>query len=201
MDYAGLRERQVLYAVSVPGETEWYKRSQDASSSSNVDALASSVHGLNVSSTSATAVLPHKYPIPEEPHAGALIKLYPFSNGKASLTEDQPFKATEVVDFVGILDYTTFPSSSLGQDDQPVDAMAGNAIQPNELVKTLHVVMTITSSQGQQGVISAPSSPGRPTPVQSPVETRDELISHLAHSLEGDKLAAEWLLLSLLGKM
>lgn len=202
MDYSGLRERQVLYAVSVPGETDWYKQSQDALSSpaSSVDSLASRVQSLNVNnSQTSVSALSHKYPIPEEKHTGALIKLYPYSNGKAGI-EDQPYKATEIVDFIGVLDYTPFPTSAA--EDQ-TDAAASEPITANELVKTLHVVMTVPTIR--QSVLSPPSSPVRGTasapPGDEAQEARKELVAYLASALDGDSLAAEWLLLSLLGKM
>ena len=210
MDYSGLRERQVLYAVSVPGETEWYKRSLDASSSSSCEALVDRISHLNVNgrNSSSSTALSHKYPIPEEPHTGALIKLYPYSTGKAG--DDQPYKATEIVDLVGVLDYTPFPTSASEQEEGQTpegegDASTGERIQSNDMVKTLHVVMAIPVDQQSVFPISAPSSPTTASPASSSEtegqNTRRELVAYLSSVLEGDELAAEWLLLSLLGKM
>ena len=201
MDYSGLRERQVLYGVSVPGETDWYKQAQDASSSqaSSLDSLTNRVESLSVNNGhTSSSGLSHKYPIPEEKHTGALIKLYPYSNGKAG-TDDQPYKATEIVDFIGVLDYTPFPTSAA--EEQP-EAGPSESVAANELVKTLHVVMTVPATR--QSILSPPSSPVRGNVSASAgeaEEARKELVAFLASALDGDSLAAEWLLLSLLGKM
>lgn len=82
VDYNLLRDCVVLWAVSVPGETEWYQSASDGHPS----ARDQHVEPLRA----------HKYPIPGGAHCGVQVKLYGNSGN------DIP-KTTDVLNFVGIL--------------------------------------------------------------------------------------------------
>ncbi|KAI0061668.1 hypothetical protein BV25DRAFT_1992016 [Artomyces pyxidatus] len=83
LDYADLRDCTVAWAVSVPGESEWYAKSLDG----ECDGTDGPVQEPPRS---------HKFPIPKEPHIGVQIKIYNV------LGNDTP-KTAEVLNFVGIL--------------------------------------------------------------------------------------------------
>lgn len=95
-------------------------------------------------------------------------------------------KATEIVDFVGVLDYSTFPTARALEE--PTDGAAASSDSADH-VKTLHAIFRVPSSE-------------RTAPEQATIgsSTRKEVIDQLAGALEGDVLAAEWLLLALLGR-
>ncbi|KAF8270801.1 mini-chromosome maintenance replisome factor-domain-containing protein [Lactarius quietus] len=81
--YNHLRDCVVLWAVSVPGETEWYQSASDGHSSARADQLVKPPRA-------------HKYPIPGGAHYGVQIKMY------GDFGNDIP-KTTDVLNFVGIL--------------------------------------------------------------------------------------------------
>lgn len=198
-DYSKLRERQVIYATSIPGETEWHESRATAStstSSSDPDTLASELSSrLQVSQNASTSSTSrnnyaNKFPLPGVAHTGALVKLYPASSSSSTSSDlsTDNVKATEIVDFVGIVDYSTFPT--LSSLEEPVNSDTSTSYLP-EQVKTLHAIYrmpTISSTQVE-------------TPAQQNTSARQEVIDQLAEALQGDKLAAEWLLLALLGKI
>ncbi|KAK9896561.1 hypothetical protein P389DRAFT_171824 [Cystobasidium minutum MCA 4210] len=197
-DYSKLRERQVIYATSIPGETEWHKKKHARRSSvNNVDSLAGELSSrLNVgtsapssssSSANASSSLANKFPLPGVAHTGALVKIYPStSSSSTSSTSLDNVKATEIVDFVGVLDYSTFPTARALEE--PTDGAAASSDSADH-VKTLHAIFRVPSSE-------------RTAPEQATIgsSTRKEVIDQLAGALEGDVLAAEWLLLALLGR-
>ncbi|KAH0584139.1 hypothetical protein H2248_009701 [Termitomyces sp. 'cryptogamus'] len=90
IDYADLRERTVLWAVSVPGESPWC-------------ALAGDTPFAHTSSQ------PHKFPVPGASHVGVQIKVYNSADA---------FKSTEIHTFVGIL--TSEPFNTNLELDTPV---------------------------------------------------------------------------------
>ncbi|KAH9049897.1 mini-chromosome maintenance replisome factor-domain-containing protein [Lactarius hengduanensis] len=85
-DYNHLRDCSVLWAVSVPGETEWYQSASDGHPSARDSQQISTSNPVRA----------HKYPIPGGTHYGVQIKMYSNSGN------DIP-KTTDVLNFVGIL--------------------------------------------------------------------------------------------------
>ncbi|KAJ7849081.1 mini-chromosome maintenance replisome factor-domain-containing protein [Mycena olivaceomarginata] len=116
INYADLRENTVVWAVNVPGESEW---------------VASELDGPNVPSFTRSILPeshhPHKFPIPGAPHLGVQVKVYDTS--RADL-----LKSTDVVTLVGIL---TMESISSDSDLEPE-----NDVVP---VPTLHVLFSPTA--------------------------------------------------------
>ncbi|TFK25023.1 hypothetical protein FA15DRAFT_668897 [Coprinopsis marcescibilis] len=79
LDYSLLQECGVVWATSIPGQSEWLLRAP-------AQAL----------STAPTSAQPHKYPIPGAPHVGAQIKIY-----DSHILES--LRATDLYSFIGIL--------------------------------------------------------------------------------------------------
>ncbi|GAA6044679.1 hypothetical protein NBRC10513_004549 [Rhodotorula toruloides] len=102
-DYSKLKERQLFYVVSVPGETEWLKENLDDASVSD---LQSSVDRLSLSASSSSAPAPaaSKNPNPAEPHFGLVAKVYGDSG--------ESLKTTDVCEFVGVLGETSLGGDS-----------------------------------------------------------------------------------------
>ena len=169
----------------MPGETDWYKSSlRHSKSEDEADEVAAQMQAhLSVSESApryaAPPSLASKYPFPTHPHTGALVKLYPSNAGDTSSP-----KTTEIVEFVGILDYAYFPSATTEE------TQASNG----ELVKTIHSIyrIPIAKKQGSAGIL-----PGS----QEWHSARSQLIGHMAKRMDGDRLAAEFLLLALYGHM
>ncbi|VDB87185.1 unnamed protein product [Peniophora sp. CBMAI 1063] len=92
IDYSNLRDCTVVWAVSVPGESDWYKETRHGGGSGNADGDSPAVKG-------------HKYPLPKQAHVGAQIKMYDAFGNNAPKTAD-------VLDFVGILHSELYHSES-----------------------------------------------------------------------------------------
>ncbi|KAN0123436.1 Mini-chromosome maintenance replisome factor domain containing protein [Russula decolorans] len=91
-----LRDCVVLWAVSVPGETEWYRALLTEDS---LDQGGQRVEPLRA----------HKYPIPGETHCGVQIKMYDNTGNNVPKTAD-------ILNFVGILTNEPFLTDS----DEPI---------------------------------------------------------------------------------
>ncbi|GAA5927019.1 hypothetical protein JCM10213_005555 [Rhodosporidiobolus nylandii] len=174
-DYKNLRERQVFYVVSVPGETQWVKESLDAAS---VEDLPASVDRLSLASQSSSAApapaLAHKQPLPSEPSFGIIAKVY----GDAA----EQLKTTDVCEFIGVLGETSVSTAF----DELSDSSPSAAPVP-----ALHVILARPCSKA-----SVPS-----VDVADKEALRQQLVDYLAASLGGDVDAAEWVLLALVARI
>lgn len=172
---------------------QWHKNKHIGRNASNVESLAGELSSrLNVgsstaSSSSGSSSLANKFPLPGVAHTGALVKIYSSASSSSSPeTSTDNVKATEIVDFVGVVDFSTFPTSQ--SLEEPSNSEASTSQVP-EQIKTLHAIYRIppTTNVSEQ--------------TTSTTTARQEIIAQLAQALEGDTLAAEWLLISLLGKI
>ncbi|KAJ3539106.1 hypothetical protein NMY22_g4880 [Coprinellus aureogranulatus] len=157
VDYSLLRECNVIWAVSIPGQSSWCCSRSGAVTESRPQ-------------------LPHKYPNPSAPHLGVQVKLY--DNAFADT-----LRTTDLYSFVGLLTFDPWHTAS--------DA------GPSTLVPTVHVLFARKI---------APTIVPRTFPetsFSSPVQSvREQLVSWIANeALAGDKLAAEWVLLSIISKV
>lgn len=113
--------------------------------------------------------------LPTGTEMGLLLKVY--DEGLAA-----SMRVAQVVDIIGILDHLTLP---MGQWSATEDVESNPSLYP-----AIHVVTMQKVVQDDQQV------------EQDQAEaTREALIEYLAQGLKGDRLAAEWLLLSLIAKM
>ncbi|KAJ7184146.1 putative alanine racemase-domain-containing protein [Mycena filopes] len=93
LDYTDLRETAVMWAVNVPGESDWVSSEIDpTSASSSTPPIIPESH-------------PYKFPVQETPHLGVQVKVYDTS--RADL-----LKSTDLVNLVGILTKETMTSES-----------------------------------------------------------------------------------------
>ncbi|GAA5888198.1 hypothetical protein JCM6882_000317 [Rhodosporidiobolus microsporus] len=172
-DYSKLRERQVFYVVSVPGETSWVKEDLDKAT---VEDLQASVDRLSLdqsSSKSSPVPLDNKYPLPSEPHFGLVAKLY----GDVA----EQLKTTDVCEFIGVLGETSMSTA--------FDELSDSAPAPSP-VPALHVIVSRPAPKPSQSVELADKT-----------ALREELVRYLAASLGGDEDAAEWVLLALVARI
>ncbi|TEB36041.1 hypothetical protein FA13DRAFT_1762243 [Coprinellus micaceus] len=158
VDYNLLRECNVVWAVSIPGQSSWCRG------------------GSEVASTDSKPLLPHKYPHPSSPHLGLQVKVY-------DSTFSESLRTTDLHSFVGVLTSDPWHTAS----------DAGSST----LVPTIHLLFARKI---------APTLVPRAFPdssFESPVqEVREQLVAWIAdEALAGDKLAAEWVLISLVSKV
>lgn len=178
----------------MPGESEWLRARHQKTGS--VDSLAEDVeHSLRLAASAApwSSSLQYKYPIPEAAHTGAIVKLYPgtLSDANSDAASSDTLKSTEIVEFVGVLDYSVYSALTAVADEGKAGGST-DAPQP-EQTKTLHAIYRVSEAESVSVGSLSPMS------VQSGV--RQKAIQHLAAALDGDAVAAEWLLLSLVGQM
>ncbi|GAA5991954.1 hypothetical protein JCM5350_001318 [Sporobolomyces pararoseus] len=180
-DYSKLKERQVFYIVSPPGETNWVKESLDNATEQE---LNSGLSHLSLSSSSAAAStsstpLPNKVPLPHEPNFGMIAKIYTEFGDK--------LRSTDVYDFIGVLGETPL-SNAFDVFEHAEDAA------PPQVVPALHVLYALRSPSPLER-----SSASSPADFES---IRGELIELIAQEgLNGDFEAAEWVLLALIARI
>jgi hypothetical protein len=95
VDYNLLRECNVVWAVSIPGQSSWCRG------------------GSEVASTDSKPLLPHKYPHPSSPHLGLQVKVHgslspirPLSHIPVQVydsTFSESLRTTDLHSFVGVL--------------------------------------------------------------------------------------------------
>ncbi|KAF7974056.1 hypothetical protein HWV62_13457 [Athelia sp. TMB] len=95
-DYADLRECTVLWAVSVPGESEWLAEPGGAFIARTTRKMANDRDSGASDVKAHQPAQPHKYPLPGAPHIGVQVKIYDNSNPDS-------IKATDILTFTGIL--------------------------------------------------------------------------------------------------
>ncbi|GAA5874258.1 hypothetical protein JCM3774_000922 [Rhodotorula dairenensis] len=175
-DYSNLRERQLFYVVSVPGETSWAKEKLDEVFTRD---LKGGLVNLSLEDSKPTSdPLAHKNPVPTEASFGLVAKIY----GDVVDT----LKTTDVREFVGVLGATSW---STGLED-PSSADGSDSILT---VPALHVLFSSPAPR--------PTLPEHPTSAEARESIRKELVDYLAANLAGDRDAAEWLLLALVARI
>ncbi|KAK7693128.1 hypothetical protein QCA50_002694 [Cerrena zonata] len=172
IEYDNLRECTVLWGVNVPGESAWSTIELDSPGSASSSA-----------STPHQPARPHKGPISYKPHLGVKIKIY------ENNTTDR-FKTTDVATFVGII------------SSEPFSTELGDQIE----VPTLHVLFT-APEQNSSIIRPYPASKPEvhPSVNSQPFDTlkvREQLIDWIAEeALNGDREAAEWILLASIARV
>ncbi|KAI0646777.1 mini-chromosome maintenance replisome factor-domain-containing protein [Trametes meyenii] len=187
VDYANLQECSVLWATSVPAESNWCATELDGPIPDDTQSNSASEFVLRRA---------HKYPHTEFNHVGVQVKIY----DKGDI---ETFKSTDVVTFVGIL---STESCSLDQTGtgSPSDA------------PTLHVLFTRSHTPTiisrpfprlerivlEPHAISADSTQLSERLAQDNSQVREQLISWIAdEALGGDRVVAEWVLLSCIARV
>ncbi|KAI0713283.1 mini-chromosome maintenance replisome factor-domain-containing protein [Earliella scabrosa] len=187
MDYADLRECNVLWATSVPAESAWCAEELDGYNSGPNENTARLTEPPTVQRS-------HKFPHAESEHIGVQVKVYDTERAES-------FKSTDIVTFVGIL--STEPCG--------ID----HAQESSSDVPTLHVLFTKFHAPGvvsrpfprvvrrilPEHVVGVVDD--SPAPVaQDTTQVRTELIDWIAEeALGGDKEAAEWVLYSCIARV
>ncbi|KAI0822638.1 putative alanine racemase-domain-containing protein, partial [Trametes gibbosa] len=185
VDYTSLRECSVLWATSVPGESCWSAEELDG---------APTDAAYSASSSTASSSRAYKYPHSDPKHVGVQVKLYDRESRSKS------FKSTEIVTFVGIL--TSEPCSL----DQNTGATLPDAPTLHVLFSRAHHLARsfprVKRHTRDAHIISSEGPRLLPSPADDNVHVRQELISWIAdEALGGDRVAAEWALLSCVARV
>jgi hypothetical protein len=217
VNYEDLRECQVLWAVSIPGESDWCARELDGELGTLVPrcALRSRLMFLSLRSIAGLGFVDKDLPptqIPAFGHAthwrtgqGERI-IGIFSEESALIRRVQVYdtslvdslKPTDCATFVGILTHEPSACLPLGSPSRSIPSSISDDIdQENPIeVPTLHILF---ARPLPAGLVSRPFGVA---PAPESARTRAELIEWLAEeALGGDADAAEWLLLAYLGRV
>ncbi|TCD63889.1 hypothetical protein EIP91_004798 [Steccherinum ochraceum] len=132
VDFENLRECTVLWAIGVPGESEWAGEELDSAEATSPSAEVPS------------PPRPHKSPKQADAHLGVQIKLY---DGDASTR----LKSTDVATFVGILSHEPLTLES----DEPVTVPTLHAlfVAPDERSSVARPYLSSNSSQTREELV------------------------------------------------
>lgn len=184
-----LSERELHYGVQIPGEASWVQSALDGPPERGLEFALNKLDVVQADTPSCSqeadvskwASTRHKYPIRGEKHIGALLKFY-------NTTDGSLIKTSGVIEVVGVLGWSQFLP---GCDHESLVNQANLPGSPS--IPCIHVIFC--------------RSPPLPT---SDISTRqierrailDRLVNYLAHELfQGDELAAQYLLASVVGKV
>ncbi|CDO77853.1 hypothetical protein BN946_scf185032.g5 [Trametes cinnabarina] len=188
VNYADLEECSVLWATSVPAESMWC--------AVELNGTGHEPRSLAPEASTTRSQRAHKYPYAQSQHVGIQVKLYDREGIDG-------FKSTDVVTFVGIL--SAEPCSL----DHHTTASVVD-------VPTLHVLFTQRHSptvvprpfprlkRPSAEIYTIVSDDERPSALVADdnAQVREELVFWIAEeALGGDRVAAEWVLLSCIARV
>jgi hypothetical protein len=163
-----------LYAVSLPGQSSWSQLAEeDLDSSIDADML-NKLDSIKLEKSSVELNF-IKEKLPTGSEMGVLLKVYDEDLSASA-------RVAQAVDVIGILDQSTL---AMGHWSASEGIEAKSDVHP-----TIHVITMQKVQAKEQNALG-----------NSPSEVRDALIEYLAQGLHGDRLTAEWLLLSLIARM
>jgi len=178
-----ISERAVFYGVPLPGMTTWAHEMAVGSAHTLAEAL-DHLH-MDVSNV-------NRAPLSDEPSVTAVIKMY-------NLQEAENLKTTDVVDLVGILSMDGQLAADWHLNGEET------AVQWMPSVHVLHWTHTPLEAMTQAFLRRASVPEAVPAPMSFPFANHDALraalIEYLATALGNDTLAAEYVLLALLGRI
>ncbi|KAG2075917.1 hypothetical protein BDR04DRAFT_1139765 [Suillus decipiens] len=122
-DYCDLKEATALWAVTVPGQTDW-----------KTEELTTRLHCG--SSSSQSPPQPHKFPVPDAAHIGVQVKIY---DNEAA----QSLKATDIVTFIGILTSESLDSEAVSSPMVPSLHVLCHKVQSTDNVSPTEELVTI----------------------------------------------------------
>ncbi|KAI0747846.1 mini-chromosome maintenance replisome factor-domain-containing protein [Daedaleopsis nitida] len=184
VDYANLRECSVLWATTVPAESDWC--------SAELDGLRDKGDAPRPSETLSSRQS-HKYPHPGFQHLGVQVKVYDREGAEA-------FKATDIVTFVGILSSEPcgFDHAQVPQEVPTLHVLFSKTHASGVLPRTFPRIARRASSNHTE----IPSGDLETPIVHDNAQLRSELIDWIAEeALGGDRQAAEWVLFSCISRV
>ncbi|KZT03570.1 uncharacterized protein LAESUDRAFT_729151 [Laetiporus sulphureus 93-53] len=185
MDYADVKECAVLWAVSVPGESQWCSRELDGPE----ELQERTSLAVDRSTSSCDPQRAHKYPHPSVPHLGVQVKLY-------DTDSSEQLKATDVVTFVGILTIDPLNSDMDELAEVPTLHVLYMQQHPHALLSRPYPFTTALDNE-RNGTDTESDQH-----MKSQEEVRADLISWIAEeALGGDQEAAEWILLIMIARV
>lgn len=166
-----------LYGVSLPGQSGWSRIADERLEKideSSLEVKLSSTHLGECEDESEKHGIPSKLPTGQE--FGVLLKVY---------DEDiaESIRVAQVVDIIGILDECSLPSTEWTTSEE-APSESSDPLHP-----TIHVISMHKASTPSIDVVKADQ------------QIREALLARLTQVLQGDVLAAEWLLLSLIARL
>ncbi|TFK86067.1 hypothetical protein K466DRAFT_551065 [Polyporus arcularius HHB13444] len=188
VDYASLQECNVLWATSLPAESDWC-----------ADELDGLEPDQQLTADAAPSVPPvaqrsYKFPHSDRGHVGLQVKVY-------DKNEVDTFKSTDVVTFVGII--TTEPcglehTQETASEVPTLHVLFTKSHTPNLLPRPFPRLSRPAGKDHHDSILGETANPV----AQDTADTRRELISWIAEeALAEDLQAAEWVLLSCIARV
>ncbi|EGG00239.1 uncharacterized protein MELLADRAFT_93727 [Melampsora larici-populina 98AG31] len=209
-----LQERELIYSVEIPGESDWLKQKLDGPIDKGIE--FNLMNTMDLSSSSETdfhknedqsklSSTRDKFPLKGQQHLGVLLKVY---------DEDQKFeidsiKTHSAIEVVGILDWIDFEMPlwlklilitlprfrfNSNTEEDIIPKQNPDDIQTKkDLIPCIHVIFHHSIPNL---VISDPMTSN---PIEECEKIRSRLIRYIAHkAFNNDELAAEYLLCSII---
>ncbi|OCH95277.1 hypothetical protein OBBRIDRAFT_767998 [Obba rivulosa] len=185
LNYEDLRECTTLWAVNVPGESAWCADELDGPTNRQE-------RPARPAPTDAyKPAMPHKYPHPTDQHVGVQVKIYDTDGS-------EPFKATDVVTFVGILTTEAFGSGL----ETPVDVPTLHMLFSRPHSESIVTRPFPAARQDRAGASGSTDKAIADSEASDPAKTREALIAWIAdEALGGDRETAEWVLLTCVARV
>ncbi|KAG0147381.1 hypothetical protein CROQUDRAFT_656113 [Cronartium quercuum f. sp. fusiforme G11] len=197
-----LSERELVYAVEIPGESQWVRTRFDGPLDKG---LEYGLESLKMSSKSETGPrieaweherTRRKFPIAGSKHLGAVLKFY---EGPAELEQ---IRTASMLEVVGILGWTEF---GVGLDEQDLvghpgvsrSTQSADAPPPSRPhIPCIHVIFHRAPPSLSSTLPSALPD------VRPRAEVRERLVKYIARkAFDGDELAAQYLLCAMTSKI
>ncbi|KAF9097635.1 hypothetical protein BGX29_007997 [Mortierella sp. GBA35] len=176
--------RSSYYCVSVPGQSQWVKDTDNAKSTT----LDAALDGLKIEETKESEVIKERFPFPGVGHFAAVVKTH---------SSDVSIGVTDMVEVIGVLGASDKVSSG-----DSFDFHEETAAGPR--VPTVHaILMNKVEDHGHPELAAngRPSESDLAELAKDAKTIREELIQYIAQAVRGDKFAAELVLLHLLARV
>ncbi|KAH9925300.1 putative alanine racemase-domain-containing protein [Fomitopsis serialis] len=187
VDFADLRECTVLWAVSIPAESAWCAKELDGPVDHQERVIPSSSRIPYKPQHS------HKYPHPSVSHLGVQVKIY-------DAESFEKLKTTDLVTFVGILTNDLLSSGLDAAVDVPTLHVLFVQQHPHNLLSRPYP--SFEKAESSHPDVSVDRRIERATAGPNLSEVRSQLIDWIAEeALDGDRDAAEWVLLACIARV
>lgn len=190
-----LQERELIYSVEIPGESDWLKRKLDGPIDKGIEfnlmnsidlSSSSEIDFAKIEDQSKLSSTRDKFPLKGSQHLGVLLKVY---------DDDQKFeidsiKTHSAIEVIGILDWIEFNSN----DEDIIPKQKQDDIHTKkDLIPCIHVIF-------HQPIPKLfISDPVRSNTIEKCDKIRSRLIKYIAYkAFNNDELAAEYLLCSII---
>ncbi|KAH9818751.1 mini-chromosome maintenance replisome factor-domain-containing protein [Melampsora americana] len=185
-----LKERELIYSVEIPGESDWLKLKLDGPMEKGIEFNSINPTSLDfnpIEDQSKLSSTRDKFPLKASSHLGVLLKVY----DDEQKFETDSIKTHSDLEVIGILDWIEF---NLNEEEEILSKHKSENIQiKKDLIPCIHVIFHHPIPNVWL------SEPLKLKPMEECKKIRSRLIKYIAYkAFNNDELAAEYLLCSII---